>query len=613
MTIHRPSPVRMPRSLVRAWTRIRRAVQPQTVDFVYTPAYRVRLRQSLLDRHRAAKVLSYLHTEGLIGRRTPRKPEPASLKNLTWVHTDAYLDSLHTPGALTPIFGAPVPDDQHQTVLDAQRYAVGGTRHATELAIERQRTVVNLGGGFHHARPDAGRGFCIFNDVAVAIHEARRNGFEGRILVIDLDLHDGDGTRAVFAEDPSVFTFSIHNRHWDDEPAVSSLSIELPGEVDDSTYLESIRNHLPKLLRDFAPELVYYLAGTDPAADDPLGNWRITQQGMLERDRYVIETTRELRPDAATVILLAGGYGQRTWRYTARFLAWLLSGGEHEPPTEAELVVARYRRIFEHLRPEELTADGDEVGEGTWDFSAEDIYGDLMGPKRSTRLLGLYSQHGVELVLERSGFFDRLRELGYPRPYLDFDLEHPAGETVRIYGNSARRDLLIELRVRRDAKTVPGRQLLSLEWLLMQNPRETFATDRNPLPGQKHPGLGLLNDMMALLILICEQSDLEGMVFVPSHFHLAAKGRKYLRFLSTDDAAWYRAVRRAVTDLSLRRATQAVADGRIIDPNGEPVPWRPMPMLLPISDSLKERVDGDEYWQAIETAESAYCFTLKTP
>jgi acetoin utilization deacetylase AcuC-like enzyme len=595
---------------VRAWARIRRSLQPQRLDIVYSPSYRLRLGGTPIDPYRAEKVLSFLMTEGVIGRRSPRAPREVSLKTLAAVHTDDYLDHLHRPSALVPIIGFDVDDELQDKALRAQRSAVGGTSLATRLALQGRRLAVNLGGGFHHARPDAGAGFCIFNDVAVAVWQARSRGFDGAVLVVDLDLHDGDGTRAVFADDPSVFTFSVHNRHWDDAEAVASEAIELGGDIEDDRYLTLLAERLPALCELVRPGLVFYVAGADPAHDDALGNWHISDHGMLARDRLVFETLEDKLGEVPTVIVLAGGYGKRSWRHTARSLAWLLTGNTLEPPTNEDLTLERYREVFAELDSEQLTRPDPARDSDFWGLSESDIFGDLMGSKRGTRLLGHFSTHGVELVLERCGLLDSLRDLGFARPHVRFDLDNPAGETVRVFGDASQRELLIEVRLRRTSQAASGLELLSIEWLLMQNPRRAWGPGRGPLPGQTYPGLGMLSDMMALLIIMCEQLDLDGISFVPSHYHLASKGKKYLRFLDPADEAWYRVMRAAVAELSLAEATKAVDSGRVVDLQGRPIAWRPMLMLLPISSELRTRVDGDEYEAAVEARQRQLDFEL---
>ena len=154
---------------------------------------------------------------GLLSRDLLSEPRPASLQNLLRVHTPEYLHAVQEPEALTRILGVEVPAGEAEATLDLQRLMAGGTIQATRLALRTGGVAVHLGGGFHHAMPDAGLGFCVFNDVAVAIRRLRGRGFAEPVLVVDLDLHDGNGTRRIFADDPTVHTFSIHNDHWGDD------------------------------------------------------------------------------------------------------------------------------------------------------------------------------------------------------------------------------------------------------------------------------------------------------------------------------------------------------------------------------------------------------------
>ena len=235
------------------------------------------------------------------------------------------LHSLEDPGALTPVLGFRLDAREADRFLCFQRLTCGGTLRAARSALYRRQVMVNLGGGLHHAEADRGSGFCVFNDVAVAIRSLRRQGFDRPILVIDLDLHDGDGTRAIFADDATVHTFSIHNRDLGQANAVADTRLALGSGVEDRQYLEAVRGHLPPVFADFKPGLVFYLAGSDPGVDDKLGDWRITLDGLLARDRLVMELVRPFAgngPTIPTVILLAGGYGPLAWRHGAALFSW---------------------------------------------------------------------------------------------------------------------------------------------------------------------------------------------------------------------------------------------------------------------------------------------------
>lgn len=580
-------------------------------ELVYSGRYVLDVAQSLADPHRADHILTFLASEGLVRRGSLHWPHAASFEQLCRVHTTAYLEGLREPGALTRTLGMRLGADAEDRFVDLQRYMVGGTLLATRTALQTGRIAINLGGGLHHAHADRGGGFCVLNDVAVAIATFREHGFGERVLVIDLDLHDGDGTRAIFAHDPSVHTFSVHNQAWEADEAVESTSVTLGDAVEDSAYLEALRAHLPPLFERFRPALVVYLAGCDPAGDDALGNWRVSAGGMLERDRYVIEQIRRAG-SPPTVVTLAGGYGREAWRYSARFFGWLLSADrEIDVPSTDEVTLRRYRVLSTLMSPADLTghARGDDFG-----ITEQDLMGALGTTPRETRFLGYYSRHGLELALERLGILGRLRARGFVQPTVEFaDLDNPAGQTVRIFGDPETTELLAELRARRDGRTVPGMNMLRIEWLLLQNPRERFGRGRRPLPGQKHPGLGMLRDTAALLVLICDRLGLDGILFVPSHYHLAAQAGEVLAFLEPEDAARFDAFRDAVAGLPLPDATRAVDEGRVADAaSGEPAPWVPAPMVLPVSDRLKEQMAAPDRRQRREAARQRFDYRLRS-
>lgn len=587
--------------------------RPQ-VDFVYSRRYQLELPGATYDANRGERILTFLDSTGLLEPSAIHRPEPATFRSLRRVHTDEYLDSLNQPGALTTVVGYPIAEESADRILETQRAMVGGTLLAARLALGSGAIAINLGGGLHHAFPDKGARFCVFNDVAVAIAELRAAGYAGRILIVDLDLHDGDGTRAAFAADPTVHTFSIHNQtggSLDEMTAVEATIVELQGSVQDEAYLATVRSHLPAVLERFAPDLVVYLAGCDPAADDQIGNWKITAEGMLERDRFVVSCVRERREHRLPlVVTLAGGYGLNAWRYSARFFSCLVNGDRPvEPPTTEEITLSRYRQLAREITAHELTGEERDATEDDWGLTAEDLLPGMAAMHRPRRLLGYYSVQGMELALERAGMLDRLRSLGFS-PVLELDLDNPSGDTVRLFGDAAKSELLIEARVRIDRATVPDAALLRIEWLLMQNPRAHFTAQRPRLPGQKNPGIGLLPDVMALLIVACERLQLDGILFVPAHYNTASQGRKYLRFLEPADEAFLRGLEKALHGLPLSEATHSVEQRRVVDSRaGRAAAWRSMPMVYPVTGRLKDRVTGEEYERKV--AEAAAAMDLK--
>ncbi len=560
---------------------------------VYHPAYERGIRHIPLDHQRAERILSFLSEERLLAQDEVLVPRRPTVRALLRVHDSEYLESLQRRTVVERVFGLPVSDGDLENLVEMQRMMVGGTVYASILAVDGGGVAVNLGGGLHHALRGGAMGFCLFNDIAVAIARLRYRGFSDRVLVVDLDMHDGNGTREIFSRDSSVHTFSIHNDHWSAIDAEESTAIELGDEVEDELLLGTLLKTLPDVVEAVQPGLAVYVAGTDPAADDALGSWRLTSEGMLSRDRFVMDLLRNRQRQIPVVVVLGGGYGDNSWKYTARFMSWLLSGRALEPPPNEELVLRRFRRIRETLDAADLTSEPDIYA---WTLTDEDLVGILPGAPRETRFLGYFSKHGVELLLERFGIFDLLRMRGYKYPSVTVDLDHPLGQTARIFGDADHEWLLMELRVNRNQQVVPGNEVLVVEWLLLQNPRAHFGPYRRPLPGQSHPGLGLLKEVFSWLVVVCEILELDGLYYSPSSYHVAAQSHHLVRFLHPEHEALYRAFEMALEGIDLAGASRAVADGRVVDAAADQqVSWEGYPMVLPVSDRLHDLVFGEEY------------------
>ena len=603
-------PAALARATVRFWRALRRRMLGSSSRFVHGRHYGVTLPDSSFDALRSERILSFLVAESLIGRRhLHRVNRPAPLRTLARVHTDAYLESLTAPGALTGVLGFEVTEEQHDRYLFSQGEQTAGTVLAARLALEGAAVVVNLGGGFHHALSDRGQGFCVFNDVAVAVADRRAAGFDGPVLVVDLDLHDGDGTRRIFAGDPSVHTLSIHNRHLDGIEAEASTSVALGDSVDDETYLRAVREHLPRVLGGFRPALAFYLAGADPALDDRLGNWRISAGALLERDRFVVERLRQAGAPVPLVILLAGGYGHEAWRYSARFLSTLCSvGGTLEPPPTDGLRLAHYRRVSRSLGRGELTG---EPGED-WALTEADVDPGAAAHRVGSRFLDYYSRHGIEVALERTGLLEELRRRGHAVVLVELRAEGPREHTVVVRSEDHGGESLIELRARRDLRALPGAEVLWLEWLLLQDPAARFTAERPRLPGQRHPGLGLLREVSALLVVICERLRLDGIAFVPSHYHIAAQAHSHFRFLDPEAQARFEKLRLALAGLKLVDAIRAIEEGRVRERgSGKPLRWTPSPMLVAVSAGLRARLADEAHRRRVDELAARFDYAVR--
>ncbi len=593
-----PAPVnpimRFGRAFRRGWRQIRRRWSSSSVRFIYHDLYGQTLDGAPLDPMRGAKILGFLVDEGLLDRDDISLPRRPAVRSLLRVHDPEYVDAIGQDPAVTErIFGEKISDADAERMIDHQRVGVGGTILATRLALQSRSVAINLGGGFHHASRDKGMGFCIFNDIAIAIARLRAKGFKEPILVVDLDIHDGNGTREVFAHDSTVHTYSVHNHHWSETEAEASTSIALGDEVGDEVYLGTLLKTLPDVGSKVRPGLVIYVAGTDPAIDDKLGNWKITADGMFRRDRLVVELLRRARRRVPLVIVLAGGYGGGSWRYSARFFSWLISGTVARTPDNAEMILRRFRRIRSSINPSDLTS---EPSGFAWQLTEEDLVGVLPEAPRRTRFLGHFSQHGIELLLERLGLLDQLRLRGFRHPSVEVDLTGSIGDTLRVYSHPDHRELLVELRVNRSARVVSGCEMLVIEWLLLQNPRAHFGPYQQQLPGQNHPGLGLLKDVFGLLVAVAEILELDGIYYVPASYHVAIQSRRRVQFLNPDHEAVIQTLESLFAGRPLAEASSLIADGRVvIEKSGEQLGWEGFPMVLAVSDKLQKRVSGAAY------------------
>lgn len=594
----------LPLRLRRRLRRFEADVRGEPAVFVYGHGYQHELPGVPLDGLRGERILAALAREGLVGREAVMRPGLCSLAQLERVHDREYLERLHDAAVMEATFGLTLSPDLTERIVELQRFMTGGTIAAARAAWRQHKLAVNLGGGLHHAHRDRGRGFCLINDVATAIAELRSGEMSEPIAVIDLDIHDGDGTRSLFADDPSVHTFSIHNEHWGPTEAVSSTAIALGAGVGDLEYLAALREHLPSMLDTHRPRLVFLLAGCDPADDDTLGNWHISDAGMLARDRYVIEQLHA-RGVRSIVWLLAGGYGSDAWRHSARSLISVL-GGPREPslPSTESLTLTRYRHLAQIIDPRELSG----LAPGELVFDESDLFG--ASPHAAhvgARVLGYYTKTGLEFALERYGLLPRLRTLGF-EPHVEIDCDGETGDTVRVFGEHDH-ELLIEVRVARDRQTIPGQELLRIEWMLLQNPRASWVAGRAPLPGQRHPGLRLFEEVALLMLIVCERLSLAGIVVVPSHYHVAARWHGRMRFLDPAVEGRFRALERVLEPLSLAEASMAVELGRVREVGSSARAYTPAPLILPSSEQLRLRFDP--VWQAAaDEAEQTTRFEL---
>jgi len=236
------------------------------------------------------------------------RPSPASDEDLLRVHTADWVHKLKT-GTLTASEVMKLEVPYSKELAEAVWLAAGGTILAGQCAL-RDGFGSNLSGGFHHAYPGHGEGFCAIHDVAVGIRKLQVDGSVKKAIVVDTDVHHGNGTAAIFRNDPTVFTLSIHQEsNYPAHKPPSSIDLNMADRADDEEYLGVLIPAVKKALEEFRPDILFYVGGADPYCEDQLGGLSLTKDGLKRRDRGVFEEARRRKIPVATT--LAGGYARR--------------------------------------------------------------------------------------------------------------------------------------------------------------------------------------------------------------------------------------------------------------------------------------------------------------
>jgi len=268
------------------------------------PGHRFPMEKYRLLRERIAGELPALRLQ---------QAEPATDGELALVHTPGYIQAI-SDGSVDPKILREIGFPWSAAMADRARRSVGATLAACRAA-RHEGIAANIAGGTHHAYPDRGGGFCVFNDAAVAARlmqaeHARRQRHTLRVAIVDLDVHQGNGTARIFRDDPTVFTLSVHGqKNFPFRKEASDLDVALPDGTGDDAYLHALERALDELARRFDPGLVIYLAGADPHEGDRLGRLKLTWDGLEARDRRVFDWAWQRGLPLA--FAMAGGYGQR--------------------------------------------------------------------------------------------------------------------------------------------------------------------------------------------------------------------------------------------------------------------------------------------------------------
>lgn len=276
------------------------------MKLVYSDAYDVDIGVHVFPTRKYRLIKGVLEREPALKERIEFvEPPLADDADVLLAHEKGYLEKLKK-GTLSASEIMRLELPYSKELVTGSLLCCGGTLLAARLALE-QRLGVHVGGGFHHAFPDHGEGFCVLNDIAVAVRKLKKEGSIKKALIVDCDLHQGNGSAAIFHKDKDVFTFSIHQENnYPFYKPESDLDIGLPDRTKDAAYLDQLEEHIPKIISDQKPDIVMYVAGADPYERDQIGNLALSMEGLRKRDEFIF--TQAKNYSIPVTVVLAGGY-----------------------------------------------------------------------------------------------------------------------------------------------------------------------------------------------------------------------------------------------------------------------------------------------------------------
>lgn len=533
---------------------------------------------------RAEDALTWALHLGVVDGQEVAEPRELAFSTAERVHTPDYLGKLDQRDTVASIVGTDPETTTVGALLETWRRAAGGTVEAAQWALEAGGRAVNLLGGFHHAAPSRGAGFCALNDIAIAVAEVRAQGTTGPIAIIDLDAHPPDGIVEALPDDPelTVLSLSVASEWAVESGGVTTVvDARVPPGTDTVPYLEAVRELLKRLPEK--PVLAFYLAGADPLEGDPLGGLAVSEEGMRVRDRRVLR----MLGDVPTVVLPGGGYRMGSWRVHAGTIAEV-AGVSWPIAASYDPVKRRTREIMRTLDPSQLNDDDQDVL-----ITEAELFGNLsVAPRPVDRVLGFYTRHGLEYALNAYGYWPLLERMGFES--LRIEVTHDQGRdhiriTAEVEGEAQPLfDLICRIRRLRTY------QVLFIDWLELQDPRVTFSSTRPRLPGQQRPGLGLGEETTQLLIRAGERLGLDGVAFIPAFYHIAWMARRHFVVLDPELRGRFRALVEGLRNVPLVEASAALHEQGwpIID--GDPLRWTPTEMMIPVSELAREALRSED-------------------
>lgn len=563
------------RGSVRRWLRGRVAVWFHGAFRVPVPA----LARRGMPLDRAQEVLTWALDRDVVAAKDVYTAPECPWAWIAAVHAPEYLATLDDADTVRRIVGVNDAVVPVGSIVAMWRRAAGAVVAATRHVLARPgRRAAVLSGGFHHAGPAWGGGFCGVNDVAVAIRRVRDDGYRGTIVILDVDAHPPDGTAACVASDEATHLISISvASDWAVAPGPRVLDLRVPGGADDAAYAVALGEALAALARA-EPALVFVLAGADPLVGDPLGGLACTEDGLRARDRAIVGACG----GASIVVVPAGGYTEGAWRVMAGALAEL-AGDRRAVPVGYDPLARRVAAIGRRLDPELL---GLPPTDGL--LRDDDLAGLLgYGPPSEPRLLGAYTQQGLEYGLQRYGLWTALERMGFVGLTLTLHVDREPHRLVVTAdgpdGPMRLVDLALSIRVVRDVS------VLFVDWCELRDPRRAGAL----LPGQEHPGLGLARETGALLHQVARRLHLAGVMVIPAFFHVLWAGRDAFVLLDPELRGAFRALCGWAGAVGVGYATRALADGLTLN-DGTTLRWTPSEALAPVDSRGTELVSVGE-------------------
>jgi acetoin utilization deacetylase AcuC-like enzyme len=287
---------------------MRSAVAMLPFRLIYHDKYDLNLGPHVFPSQKFRLIAEALRSESIASHEDFLEPSPASDEDILRVHTPQWVGKLKT-GTLTASDIMLLEIPYSRELVEAVWLAAGGSILAGQNAL-RDGFAANIGGGFHHAYPDHGEGFCAIHDVAVAIRRLQADKAIRKAMVVDTDVHHGNGTAAIFHDDDSVFTISIHQENnYPAHKPPSCIDLHMMDRADDDEYLGVLVPTVESALDEFRPDILFYVGGADPFCEDQLGGLSLSKKGLMERDRRVFAAARRRKVPVAST--LAGGYARR--------------------------------------------------------------------------------------------------------------------------------------------------------------------------------------------------------------------------------------------------------------------------------------------------------------